>query len=411
MDGCLTRVGDLESAAKGDNVDRKMNVLVTCGRFYPSIALVRALHAAGARIDVADPYKLAPALHSNAVAAMHVVAPPAKEPLRFVDDVAAIVRQRDIDMVVPVFEEGFFLSRYAAMIPAPIFAPAFDTIERLHDKAHFQDVCRELGLRAPRTVTVTGRDDLRAAIARFDQYVARPAFSRTGQTYLTNHGPRAGEITVDDCNPTEDNPWLVQEYIEGKDACSFSIVRDGKVVVHCSYEPTVAAVGGFAVEFTSIDDFGSLEVASQVAEKFGYTGFLGFDFRRTADGFVMIECNPRLTAGSFLTPEDWVGAGVLDTPGTTRIALPGKSRQYDAYILIGNAAHLKPAQMLHQLLTTPDAIMSTNDVLPALYCFINRRHFSHLAEQRHVDLVEAFTGDVAWDGTPMPEPPAHHSTH
>jgi predicted ATP-grasp superfamily ATP-dependent carboligase len=387
-------------------MDRKMNVLVTCGRFYPSIALVRALHAAGARVDVADPYKLAPALHSHAVYWMHVIAAPAREPLRFIAEVAAIVRERDIDLVVPAFEEGYYLARYRDLIPAPIFVPSFDAVERLHDKAHFQDVCRELGLRAPRTIAAASQPALRDAIAEFDQYVARPAFSRGGEAYLTNHGPRTGETTVDRCQPTTSNPWLVQEYIEGKDACSFSVVRDGKVVVHCSYEPSVAAVGGFAVEFTAIDDFGSLDVASRVAEKFGYTGFIGFDYRRSSDGLVMIECNPRLTAGSFLTPDGWVGAGVLDAPGAPNIASAGKSRQYDAYILIGNAPHLKPAQRLHQLLATPDAIMSANDVLPALYCLLNRRHFSHVAKQEHVDLIEAFTGDVIWDGTPMPDPPA-----
>lgn len=385
-------------------MDRKMNVLVTCGRFYPSIALVRALHAAGARVDVADPYKLAPALHSHAVDQLHVVASPAKETLRFVEEVAQIVRERAIDLVVPSFEEGYYLARYRDLIPAPVFVPDFATIARLHDKAHFQEVCRELGLRAPRTVTVTSQSALRGAIAEFDDFVARPAFSRAGETYLTNHGPRAGETTVDQCQPTESNPWLVQEYVEGKDACSFSVVRDGEVVVHCSYEPSVAAVGGFAVEFTAIDDFGSLEVASKVAEHFGYTGFVGFDYRRSPKGLVMIECNPRLTAGSFLTPEDWVGTGVLDTPEPVRIAPSGKKRQYDAYILVGNAPHLKPAQMLHQLLTTPDAIMSASDVLPVLYCFINRRHFSHMAKQEHVDLIAAFTGDVIWDGTPMPDP-------
>ena len=98
---------------------RDLNVLVTCGRVSTAVPLVRALHVAGARIDVADSYKLAPALHSNAADQIHVVAPAAREPLRFAQDIAEIVRRRRIDLVVPAFEEGFFLARYAELLAAP----------------------------------------------------------------------------------------------------------------------------------------------------------------------------------------------------------------------------------------------------------------------------------------------------
>ncbi|WP_421725522.1 ATP-grasp domain-containing protein [Bauldia sp.] len=384
----------------------KTNVLVTCGRFYPSIALVRALHDAGARVDVADSYKLAPALHSSAVDQFHVVAPAAGDPLQFVEDVAQIIKDRDIDLVVPAIEEGFYLRNYEDLIPAPIFAPSFATIEQLHDKARFHALCAELGLRTPKTITVTSQDELRDAIGQFDLYLARPAFSRGGQTCLTNHGPRAGEMSVDDCVPTTENPWLVQEFVEGDDACSFSVVRDGEVVVHCTYEPSVAATGGYAIQFHSIDDFGTLEVARAIAKRFDYTGFLGLDIRRTPDGaFVMIECNPRVTAGSFLTPGEWVGGAVIDEPSELRIAPAGQKRQYDAYMLVGNAAKLPARKLLHELLTTPDAVLKAGDVLPALYCLINRRHWSHKAEEEHTSLSEAFTADISWDGSPMPTMP------
>jgi glutathione synthase/RimK-type ligase-like ATP-grasp enzyme len=382
-----------------------MNVLMTCGRFYPSVALVRSLHAAGARIDAADPYKLAPALHSHAVDKSHVVAAPAHEPRRFVEEVAKIAEDRGIDLIVPSFEEGFFLSRYAEAIPAPIFAPSFAAIAELHDKARFTHLCAALGFPTPKTVVADTQEALRDAVDRFASidFVARPAYSRGGQTYFTNHGPRAGEITIDECRPTPDNPWLLQEFVEGHDACSMSIVRDGRIAVHCVYQPTVAAIGGSAVQFETIEDFGTLEIASKVAARFAYTGFLCFDYRRTPDGFVMIECNPRATAGCFLVPEGWIGEAVLGGAEDLRIADAGVRRQYDAYLLIGHSTRLKGRALIHELLSTPDAIASAHDILPALYCLINRRHFSHAAEEGQQDLVSAFTGDVAWDGSPMPE--------
>lgn len=384
---------------------RDLKVLVTCGRFQPATGLVRALHAAGARVDVADAYKLAPALHSHAAAEIHVVAPPAREPVRFAEDVAEIVRQRRIDLVVPAFEEGFYLARYAELLPAPLFAPPFETIARLHDKSRFAELCRDLGLRTPRTMVVTSRADLRAAIGQFDDFVARPAFSRGGMVYLTNHGPRADESTVDDCEPTQDNPWLVQEYVDGDDACSFSVARQGKVVVHCPYRPSIPAPGGFSIQFSSIEDFGSLEVTSRICAELGYDGFIGFDYRRTKDGLVMIECNPRCSAGIFLAPADWVGEAVLGEPRELRMVGPGHRRQYDAYLLERHMTRLPARRIVHELLTTPDAFMSPHDVLPALYFFISRRHWSRVARREHITAGQAFAEDVSWDGSPMPEVP------
>lgn len=386
-------------------MDRELRVLISTGRFHPATALVRALRAGGAHVHVCDSYKLSPVLHSNAVEETHVVPPAAPDPRRFAEAVGELVQAERIDRVIPVFEEGFFLARYAELVPAPLFAPSFETAARLHNKLRFAELCGELGLQAPETVPARNRDELREAVGRFDEFVARPAFSRGGYLYLTNHGPRAGEVTVDDCQPTADNPWLVQPYVEGDDACSFSIVRDGHVAVHCVYEPTIAAPGGWAVQFESIDDFGTREITARMAAELDYNGFLSLDYRRTSDGVMMIECNPRISAGVQLTPQDWIGEAVLGAPPSeTRTVPPGVRRQYDALMLEPGLMRLPPRQLIRELLTTPDALMKANDVLPALFLVISRRHWSKIARREHINVGRAFLEDIAWDGTPLDDP-------
>ena len=220
---------------------------------------------------------------------------------------------------------------------------------------------------------------------------------------MTNHGPRDGESTVNDCTPTANNPWLVQPYIDGADACSFSIVRKGKVLVHCAYEPTIPGPGGWSIQFASIEDFGTYEVASAIAEKFSFNGFLSFDYRRTEKGFVLIECNPRLSGGAFLTPEIWNGEALMGKSHELRMVEAGRRRQYDAYLLDPNMIKLPPRQLIQQLLTTPDTFMQPQDVLPALYFFISLRHWSKLAKQQHIGIGRAFLEDILWDGLPMPD--------
>ncbi len=386
-------------------------VLITGARFEAATALIRGLHKGGISVHAADSYKMAPGLHSHSHSTTaHVVPSPSHEPIRFAEAVAQIVRDEQIDVVMPSFEEGFYLSHYTELIPAPLFAPPFETISQLHNKAHFTQLCSTLGLPIPKTSIVSSREELREAIGHFDDFVARPAYSRGGMVYLTNHGPRAGEKTVDDCEPTSDNPWLVQEYIDGQDACSFSVVRDGKIVLHCVYEPTIPSPGGWSMQFGSINDFGSYEKACKIAEHFNYNGFLSFDYRRTKaskDGFVMIECNPRSSAGAYLVPEALLGPAIFDDRGEVRMIEPGAKRQYGIYLLDPHLSKLPLTKIIHELLTTPDAYLKPDDVLPAFYFLISRRHWSAVAKKEHISVGHAFLEDITWDGTPMPERTTH----
>lgn len=388
----------MEQSAKRD-----LRVLVTGGRFPGATGLVRALHAAGATVDAADAYQLAPALHSGAVAQRHVVAATARQPVQFARDVAAIVSDRRIDLVVPSFEEGFYLANYAALVPTPIFAPDFATIVRLHNKANFHEVCGELGVPTPETIVAADREQLRKAVTAFDTYLARPSFSRGGTNLLSNFGARAGEHSPDDFMPTADNPWIVQEFVEGTDACSLSIARNGRIVVHCTYEPVIAAGGGWSIKLSSIEDFGARAIAEKICAAFGVNGFIGFDYRRTPDGrFVMIECNPRTSAGIFLIPPEWVGETVLGNPDTSHTVPAGRSVQYDFDLIDRGIVRLPARELLKTLLTTPDAFLKPGDVMPALCFFISNYHWAQVAKREHIDADHAFIGDISWDGTPMP---------
>ena len=378
-------------------------ILVTGGRFNPSTSVIRALHAAGARVDASDPWKLSPALHSNAVDVLHATPSPSKEPIAFTKTVAEIVRERQIDMIIPTFEEGFFLSRYVELLPVKLFAPSFNTLEKLHNKYRFSQLCYELGISIPETYAATDQNELHENIKKFDRYVARPSFSRGGVEFLTNFGPRAGEFSIDDCTPTSDNPWLVQPYLEGEDACSFSIVQDGEVLVHCAYKPTIPSIGGWSVQFTSVEDFGSFDVASKFAKKFNITGFISFDYRQTKDCLMLIECNPRLSAGGFLTPLDWISEALLNKSHKIRIVEPGRAAQYDPYLIDPHFVNIPPKKLLRELLTKPDALMKPDDVLPGIYFFITRRHFSSIAKKEHVSFCHAIYEDNTWNGSLLPE--------
>ena len=119
-------------------IEKNRKVLVTGGLFDPATNVVRSLYKSGVKVHVADSYKLSPALHSHIHSTQrHEVPSPAKEPIQFAEAFARIVNEFDLDLVIPTFEEGFYLARHTELIPATLFAPAFETIAQLHRKSSY----------------------------------------------------------------------------------------------------------------------------------------------------------------------------------------------------------------------------------------------------------------------------------
>lgn len=380
---------------------KPVRVLVTAGRFMPATGIVHALHKVGAEVDVSDSIDVAPALHSRFIAKAHLVPAPSKDPVAYTREIARISKERSIDLILPTFEDGYYLARYEDLLPVPRFAADFDTICQLHDKAAFLEVCRRHGLKTPPTVLATNHDEFVAAIAKFDDFFARPAFSRGGIGHLTSHGGMPRKETIEDCGPTRENPWLVQEYVDGKDACVMCIARDGVPVVVTGYEPEIAATGGYSLRFTSIEDPTALKIAKTICSAYNYTGFIGFDYRRTENGPVMMECNPRVTAGVFLTDEKVVGDAILENLNDLHLAPAGESRQYDSYLVYGSSTDQPALDIVKTLTSGRDAMISQRDYLPFLYSFLARSSYKSRAYEEHKDFCDIFLGDIVWDGTPM----------
>ncbi|NLA29019.1 MAG: carbamoyl-phosphate synthase large subunit, partial [Propionibacterium sp.] len=214
-----------------------MRVLVTSSRNTFALDLVRKLGDAGNYVVAADTYAGAMGSHSKYVAAHAVTASPRFETDQFIADICKIVQDHDLDTIIPTFEEAFYLAARVADLPegVQLLTGSFDKLARLHDKGSFQRLAQQAGVPIPETVVVSSDDELHAAIDRFPQYFARAVFSRGGVGLLTNTGPLAGRMSVDDCHPTPDQPWLVQPFTDGPMVCSYSMIVDGKVTGQCTY--------------------------------------------------------------------------------------------------------------------------------------------------------------------------------
>jgi predicted ATP-grasp superfamily ATP-dependent carboligase len=382
-----------------------VRILVTSSRMPFALAMVRKLADAGHEVYAADDTELAPGSHSKYLRDHFVTASPREATEQFVGDVERIAGERSIDIVLPAFEEAFYLATQHERIDqvTRLFTPPFATLARLHDKATFQRLATRLGLPTPETLVATSDEELRAALERFPRYFARAAFSRGGVSLLTNSGPLAGTVEISDCAPTRASPWLVQEFVDGPTVCTYSTVQDGHVTAHCMYRIPRQWKHSTGIGFASMDGTESLAVIGPIVADLGYTGQVSFDFVVTDDGLTLIECNPRATDGALLMSAEQLAAGILDEVGETSSVPPGEEVQLDL-ALIGDcfSDHLQRVpETIRDLARVHDAGDGWHDPLPNLYSALAVAHDAGRSVREHEKLFISMAGDISWDGEPI----------
>jgi len=189
-----------------------VRVLITSSRMPFALGMVRRLAAEGRAIYAADDYSLSSGSHSKYLAGHFVYPSPRSDTTGFLAELERIVSEHEIDVLVPTFEETFYISTQIERLShlTTVFASPFSTLAALHNKGAFERLVAKLGLPIPETVVVTSNDELREATGRLGKYFARAAFSRGGVSCLTNTGPLAGWLNIDEVYPTPELPWLVQ---------------------------------------------------------------------------------------------------------------------------------------------------------------------------------------------------------
>lgn len=389
-----------------------MRTLVTTSRMPFAVDEIRKLGEVGHDVTAVDTFKTSPGSHSH-YAARHVEVPaPAQETDAFVDAIARVVEEQRIEWLLPMFEEVFYLAAHRDRLEGrcELFFPDFPTLAKVHDKVTFAALGRELGLAVAESVTATSPAELRDAIGTFDHWFARAAYGRGGLNVLTNTGPLAGEGSIDDAEPTSDDPWLVQEYLQGVDLCSWSVVRHGEVVLHSTYEHAVTIDNRGGIVFESVDAPETLAAAQQIAAELGWHGQVSFDWLRTDDGVHhLVECNPRPTDGCTLaTPEELDAAIFGPAPAVGVVVPAGRKREITEAVIRDMFQHLHKFRSDWKAgKGASDVYAQPHDHLPLLYTVLSLQHVKEyrktlgIDRKSREDLMAAQFFDVAWDGEPI----------
>ena len=320
------------------------------------------------------------------------------------------MRDNAIELVVPAFEEAFYLATrhpalselHHAATPAP-----FETLARLHDKVSFQQLCRAArACPRPRRVVATSDAELREAIERFPRYFARAAFSRGGVVAAHQHRT-AGRAALGRGLPSEpDSPWLVQEFVDGPMHCTYSTLHDGRV--HRPLRlPRAAPVGAqhrHPVPLGRPRRPRSTSPRGWAASS-ATRGQMSLDFVDTPDGLMLIECNPRATDGVLLMSAEELEGGLLQAGQETMLVEPGRETQLSLAVLgqallRGQSARSPRRSATWFTSAAPTAgwrdEMPTALLVPGL-----RPPRAGLSLRERKQLFVAMADGICWDGEPI----------
>jgi hypothetical protein len=383
-----------------------MRVLITSSRMPFALDAIRKLGERGHEVYASDSYENSPGSHSRYLKSHFVTASPAGDPQGFATDVERIANENEIELVLPMFEEVFYLAAQHERLSAVtrLYAPPFRTLAQVHDKGTFQELCDRLEIRTPRTVLAHTRKELDDAIAEFPEYFARAAFSRGGVGLLTNTGPLAGHLSPDDCHPTEANPWLVQEFVGGPMHCTYSCLHDGAVASHMSYRAPRQWEHSTGIQFLSVNPEDTLPTVERLGADLGWDGQMSLDFIETSEGLVMIECNPRPTDGVLLMEPEELERGVLEPEDETAQVPAGRESQLDFAVfaqIFKEPIHEAP-KTIHDLAKIHGTDHGWRDAMPKLYSFLALGRFEKLSLRDREQLFVAMADGITWDGQAIP---------
>lgn len=275
-----------------------MNILITGAVLPAAIGIARLFGQAGHRVVLAGSEWFATGRMSRYVSRWYQLPPPRYEPAAFSDAVRTIVERERIDMIVPCFEEIFYLAADAdrAGYRDLLFCDDVSVLRALHDKYEFISRVASLGMDHPTSHRVSDPSDLRDRLAAGGDWVLKPVHSRFSENVFFN--PTADTVNELDVSP--ESPWVLQQRIAGRQVCTYTVAHRGVITAHVAYTTLLSRGAGASVAAASIDHPAALRWVEEFVRRTEFHGQVSFDFLEAEDGTpYVIECNPRATTGAF----------------------------------------------------------------------------------------------------------------
>ncbi len=378
------------------------NVLLVGGRLPAALELARLLGAAGHRVVSADTVRWHLLRFSSAVASNHLLPPPRAGLSTYAAALRRIAETERIDLLLPTSEEIFWIALAAGELRdcCSIFADELEKLDGLHNKWRFIERGHAHGLAVPRTILVKSSAELHAALGELGNAVLKPVYSRFAARTVVRPRVSADLVSV---RPTDEDPWVVQEFVAGRQICTYGVAHSGRLTAHAVYPAEHTLGSGAAITFRAVDHPAARDWVERFVAAERFTGQIGFDLIETPGGVVGIECNPRATSGVHLFANDLrLVQALFERKAPIAEARPGKPSMLAVAMLMSARRHMASRSVFFSWWRTfwrsRDAVFRWQDPLPALGRYVQILGIGWTALSHRVSVQRALSLDVEWNG-------------
>ena len=297
---------------------RPRTILVTGVGMTKGLVLARLFTAAGHRVIGADFSWLACGRISNSLKPFYTLERTQTEDFAelYAQSLLSVVRKESVDLwvscsgVASAIEDGFAKEIVERSTSCKAVQFNVETTERFHEKSSFINYIASLGLTVPETHTVTSIDEVEDLLSKSmynkRKYICKGLglndASRGDMTLLPLESPSKTSAHLQRLNVSKNNPWIIQQFIKGKEYCTHALVIRGQVRAFVACQSSELLMHYVALPGKSKLSDLMLAFTQKVAARNGqeFTGHLSFDFLIEDDVNAMseitlypIECNPR----------------------------------------------------------------------------------------------------------------------
>ncbi|RAL24487.1 ATP-grasp domain-containing protein [Thermoflavimicrobium daqui] len=380
--------------------------LLTGGRAPATLDLARLLASAGHRVLLVESFKHAFCRASRAVTQTFLVPSPRFEEEAFLSALQKIVLAENVDVLIPTSEEIFVVARGLNKL-APhtyVWVEPFEILHSLHSKWELFQLAKQYNYLVPKTWKVTSLKEIQEIQKnQIDktQFILKPVYSRFSAHVhvISNEKNSLPQINI---NP--ENPWILQEFIEGNQVCTYGLAYRGKLLAHVAYRTTFTAGRGASITFAPYRNDKLIKLVQKWVEMMSFTGQISFDWMETTrNELFLIECNPRLTSGIHLFHQDDGLANLFIDPVSASFILPKSSPKMISLAMLTYGLRSVRSlfdfkQWAKTFLGSQDVIFRWNDPLPYFYQGLSLFSLWRMSRCLGISMIEATTYDMEWNG-------------